>query len=483
MRFRRVLFIRPDLRGPHGAPAYPHPGIGFLMASLEREGVKCDFVDMYMSSESDLRERLKDFNPDLVGLTIYSYRRRAAYAMIRLVRTITRAPIVIGGPHVSLFGKEALLESASDFAIKNEGEISLPDLCSGKPFSGIRGLIHRDAEGRVQENDSLAIDDLDTLPHPTYPSSNIRRYAYSKIPIVSSRGCPFHCIYCSVAGTMGRKFRSRSPESVLAELGYWHKKGYRRFDFIDDTFAQDRQRILDICEGIKRSGLASCTFGVGQGMRAHLVDRPLLLEMYAVGFRELGFGVESANDHVLRAARKGQILRHIHEAVHAASEIGFEVGLFFMVGMPGETASDVRESFSFALKYPVRYANFYNIIPYPGTELYNQLQARGSLLADPDDYLNEMNTQGRTPLFATPTLSIPERLELLEESKKISRQVERRFRSHQLRRLGLLGRGISALVTMDGLYPFLRKMGRHALIHKTVRAALAQLQPRPKLGV
>ncbi|PIR17962.1 MAG: hypothetical protein COV48_08065 [Elusimicrobia bacterium CG11_big_fil_rev_8_21_14_0_20_64_6] len=281
---------------------------------------------------------------------------------------------------------------------------------------------------------------------------------------------------------MGRKFRSRSPASVLAELGYWHKKGFRRFDFMDDTFAQDRQRVLDICAGIERAGLTDSTFSVSQGMRAHLADKPLLTKMYAAGFRELGFGVESANDHVLRAARKGQILRHIHEAVQAATEIGFEVGLFFMVGMPGETIDDVRESFAFALKYPVRYANFYNIIPYPGTELYNQIQARGALLADPDEYLNETNTQRQVPLFATPTLSVQERIELLAESKRISRQVEHRFRSHQLRRLGPLGRCISALVTMDGLYPFLRKIGRHAVIHRTVRSVLDRLQPGPRIA-
>lgn len=466
MRFNRILFIRPNLRGFHNTPAYPHPGIGFLMASLEAHGAECDFMDMYLNyTDSVLEERIRAFKPDLIGVTVYTYRRLVAYDMVRHVKQIADVPVVIGGPHVSLYGAKALEEGAADFAIRNEGEYPIVDLCSGKLFKEIKGLIYHE-NGSIVENKHCFVEDLDRLPFPKHRSSDIKKYPQYKIPIVSSRGCPFHCIYCSIVMTMGRKFRPRSPKNILAELNYWYEKGIRRFDFVDDTFAQSNERVFELCDLIEQEGLRNAVFGCSQGIRAHTVNKPLLKRMYDVGFRDLGFGIESANDSVLRTIKKGQTLNQIDETIKTACELGFDVGLFFMIGLPGETLDDVRRSFSFAMKYPVRYANFYNIIPYPGTEMFNWLEQNSLFEIEPHIYLNEINTRGEAPFFHTPTMSVAERIAAIKEGKKVSQRVYYNFRRHQLRRFGIFGDIIARIIATKGVSNILEKVNQNFFMDK-----------------
>ncbi|MBI2910197.1 MAG: radical SAM protein [Chloroflexi bacterium] len=475
MRFQRVLFIVPNLKGFYSSPGYPLPGTGYLIASLEAAGVECDVLDMYLSyGPSDLDARVKSFQPDLVGVTVYSYRRTAAFGLVHRIKNVHSLPVVIGGPHVSLVGAEALVESGADFAVRHEGEYPLTALCTGSPLSEIAGLLYFQ-DGQVREREHAFIEDLDRLPFPTYRPFDLSRYQ-SRINVVSSRGCPYQCIYCSVKSTMGRGFRARSPRSVVEELRYWYERGRREFNFLDDTFAQSKDRVYQLCDLIESEGLRGLELGCTQGIRANRVDRPLLKRMREVGFRYIGVGVESASNRILRTIRKGQTIEQVGQAIEAACDLDYRVRLFFMVGLPEETPEDLEESFAFATRYPVQQAMFYNIIPYPGTDLFRWIEQNGRFLVDPAVYLNDVNTRVNMPFFETPTLSLAERKQALKRAVSVSRRVQRNYRVWQWRSLGVAGRAAAWLASTGPGIALVEKMKSSSIVPRALSVMRRQRQ-------
>lgn len=461
MRFQRVLFIIPNLKWVYGYPKFPHLGVGYICELLEQYGVKCGVLDMTLGIKlSKLAGKIREFDPDLIGVTLYSYRHYDAYQLIRQIKQITERPVVIGGPHVSLMKGKTLAESGADLAVKYEGEYPLLEICQGKPREEIDNLIYRDGEG-IKENPSRPfIDNLDDLPFPKYSSFKLGKYGDSRsIAIISSRGCPYQCIYCSVKTTMGRGFRPRSPESIISELKYWYSRGYRHFDFNDDSFNVNKQRVYEICDLIEKENFAGIFLSCGQGMRLDRVDRPLLKKMKEAGFYRLGFGVESFNDRILQSIKKGETIEQIEEGVKIACELGYDVQLSFMLGFPGETWMDIQNSLNFSLKYPVTVAAF-NIIPYPGTELLSYLQENKLLLADPAIYLNEDMTRSRKILFRTDSMSIDERRKALELGARISRRSSQKDMERRLSRFGILGK-VFAWLTCTKLMWFVRTQLDH----------------------
>ncbi len=466
MRYRRVLFIVPNLKGFYGWPSYPHPGVGYVSSYLEAKGIEYEIMDMNLGYKiKDIKSKMQSFNPELIAMTLYTYKHSLAYDMLARIKNDFNIPIVVGGPHISLLRTKAFKENLIDFAIKNEGEKALLALCIGKDLKEIPNLIYF-TNGKLKENANKPFyEDLEQLPFPIYTKFELQKYGAKEIGIVSARGCPYHCIYCPVMTTMGRIFRPRSPQNVLAELTYWYEKGYRSFEFVDDAFLQDTERVYKICDLIEREKLKNLSLGCSQGIRANKINRPLLERMKAVGFGCLGFGIESASDKVLRYIKKGQTFKQIDEGVKIACELGYDVRLFFMVGFPGETMEDVEKSFQFALKYPVTFANFYNIIPYPGTELFDYLEQNNLFLVNPDIYLNEVITRTRRPLFETSSMPLAERKQALKKGYEISRQISRRHRKEQYKKLGAFGRILARLLTVSFIYHRIGKMKQSDMIN------------------
>jgi len=447
MRFQRVLFIIPNLKWFYGYPNYPHLGVGYIIELLEEHGIKCCVVDMTLGIKlSCLRRKIREFNPDLIGVTLYSYRCRYAYQLISQIKRITNQPVVIGGPHVSLMKGKALEESGADFAITHEGEHPLLEVCLGKHFEEIDNLIYRDEES-IKENPSRPfIKNVDDLPFPKYFPFELEKYGERSIAIISSRGCPYQCIYCPVKTTMGRGLRLRSPESIISELKYWYSRGYRHFDFNDDVFNVNKRRVYEICDLIEKENFTAIFLSCGQGMRMDKVDRPLLERMKEVGFYRIGFGVESFNNRILQSIKKGITTEQIDEGVRIACELGYDVTLFFMLGFPGETWTDIQNSLNFSLKYPVTMNSFYNIIPYPGTDLFNFLQENKLLLVNPDAYLNRDMTRSRKILFQNDSMSMVERRKALELGERFTRRCSSKHMGRRLGRLGIFGKFLAWLL-------------------------------------
>lgn len=448
MRFERVLLVQPrnqaDWRG-----LVPHLGLGYLAEFLTSRGIECDVVDLNIERFGKLKKKVEALRPQLIGFSLVTLGYRSHYELIgRLKRLAPEAATVAGGPHVAVFRETVLRECPElDFAVLREGEYTLLELCEGKEFAEIPGLFFRQADEVKLAGNRELIADLDSLPWPRYRQFELGRYIPERT-IYSTRGCPQRCIFCANP-ILQPIFRARSAENVVDEMEYWYAQGVRQFNFDDDNFNLVRQRVFDICAEIRRRNLRGLTLRCSNGIRADRVDRRMLEEMKEVGFRYLAFGVDGGNNRVLEIVRKGETIETIEAAIACAIELGYEVKCLFVVGTPGETRRDVEDKVRLVRRYPVHDVHFYNIIPYPGTELYRWIEERGLFLIPPERYLNEVTSFKNIPVFETPELGGRERQRLLRYLARVRHDIHRKALRRVFGRHRLVGQLASYLVGND----------------------------------
>ncbi|MFC1581037.1 B12-binding domain-containing radical SAM protein [Thermodesulfobacteriota bacterium] len=450
MRFKRVFLINSAQSGYYG-PLRPHIGLGYISEALAIKGFCYDICDMLFGySDRQLVQKIKSFEPDLIGFNAYTYNYLKTYEFIRRIKSyFPNIPFILGGPHVTTYGAQVPEElDEVDYSVMREGEDTILELCKGKNFEQIKGLIYR-KNGEIVKNPGREFNaDLDSLHFPTYEKFELKRYI-PEIPILSSRGCPYKCTFCQVDEVAGIKFRERDLENIFTELSYWYEKGYRRFNFMDDNFTLKPQRVYQLCDMID-SGNFNSLFMRCAGVRCDKVNKDLLKRMKDVGFRTVSFGVEGGNDKVLKSLRKGEKISTIDKTIKIACDLGFDVNLFFLIGAPLETKKDVHDSFNLALKYPVFRVNFYNIIPYPKTEIYEWIEKKGYFIREPKDYLNDLSANDIAPVFKTEEMSVSEKIELLREARRIERKVLENSVLRRLERIkvrGILGKIIAYLLS------------------------------------
>ncbi len=440
---KKVLFVVPPQSKDY--PEYPHTGIGYLSEYLEVNGGESAIIDMRLGYPiKEVLKKAKEYNPDLIAITLVTAGRNDGYAAINELKK-AGYNVVIGGPHVSMLRKKVLEECGADFAVKGEGEEPLLELVQEKPLEEIKNLIYR-KDGEIIENiDRPFISELDKVPWPKHSKIDFPKYKGGWISIVSSRGCPYQCVYCSARLGMGMKYRARSPENVLEELKYWNDKGVKYFHIVDDNFTLDKSRVMELCDLILKNNIQA-TFAC-DGVRADRVDFEVMKKMREAGFKYLSFGVEGGNNKVLARIKKGETIEQIEKAIKDACDLGFEIYLFFIVGSPGETPEDVDDSINLALKYPIAGANFYNLVPFPGTELFDYALENNYFIVDPKEYLKAVPYYGDDPVFETPEFSREERIKALKKTRKVRQQIRRRVLKKRLDKLGVTGKLA---------YPFLR---------------------------
>lgn len=444
MGYHRILFCIPPITKK---PRAPFVGIGYLSTFLTFHGIENDVIDMTLGYKAkDLFKKIESQKPDLVAFFLMTHKYEITYNLIYQVQKKYGIDTVIGGPHVSTLRKQSLKESDATFAIKLEGEYTLLDLIKGKKLKEIDGLIYRN-NGIIMENpDRKFIHNLDNIPFPTYEKFELKKYHDTAIPIVTSRGCPYNCIYCPVKAAIGKQFRMRNAENVLEEIEYWYEKGYRKFDFQDDNFTLKPERVKRICSIIKEKRWNDLILNCPNGVRADKIDRDLLTLMRNAGFKTLAFGVEAGNNRILKNIKKGEKIETIENAINDACGMGFDVILFFLVGSPGETVLDVEDSIKLALKYPIIDAFFYSLVPYPETKLYDWVKKNNYFIVDPDKYLSTASGNTCGPLFATPEFPSEERERILKLTKKIRREIRKKS---IIRRYGFSGRLFADIFSSD----------------------------------
>ncbi|PIU42087.1 MAG: hypothetical protein COS99_02075 [Candidatus Omnitrophica bacterium CG07_land_8_20_14_0_80_42_15] len=450
MRFSKVLLINPFIYRSYMGPIRPSAGLGYLAEYLSANNIQYEVLDMNLGyGLRYLWKKIEQQKPDLIGLTVWTYRYKNTYALIELIKK--RYPdlsVAAGGPHISSLRIEAFKECKGiDFGITLEGEKTIIELCQGKPFHEIKGLIYHKDNELVYTGDREFIIDLDSIPFPKYEKFELERYFLKEILIISSRGCPHACIYCPVNLAIGKRLRIRSAKNVVDEITYWYNRDYRRFNFGDDNFTFFKERVYEICDEIERRGLKDLDLRCGNGVRADKVDRQLLKRMKEVGFSYIGLGVEAGNNRMLKILKKGESIEEIEGVIGDACDLGYDVTLFFLAGSPGETWADIKDSARLAEKYPVMDARFYNIVPYPSTELFEWLTEKSLLLYKPEEYLNSASAFDCMPIFETPELSAEERIKVLKWLKKVEKRILRKGLARKLRKYGFISLLVSNIAS------------------------------------
>lgn len=450
--FHRVsLIYPPNFESAWGA-IRPPIGIGYLSEMLRQHAIDHQVIDMSLGySVAQAQKKIAAFHTDAIGVSMTSLHHQRVYDMLdTLKRAFPTIPIIAGGPHLSTLRQQVLAECpAIDYGVVLEGDETLIELCQGKSPEQIAGVIYR-TDGAIRyTGDREFIMNLDALPFPKYAQFELDKYVAKEIGVITSRGCPYACTFCPVKTTIGRTTRFRGIQPIVDELEYWHQRGYRDILILDDNFAMQQERVYGMCDEIKRRGLTGFRFRCGNGIRADHVDEPLLRRMYDVGFRFLSFGVESANDHILRAIKKGERLESIERAVKTACDIGYDVTLFFIIGLPGETRKEVENSLRFAQKYPVFDAKFYNLIPFPQTEIFAWITAENCLLHQPEEYLNSASHWDAEPIFDTPEFPRAERIETLRRAHAVRKQIRTAAMRRKLHKFGALSPIAASLFARD----------------------------------
>ncbi len=434
MRFERVLLVNPFSTGEWRGIA-PHIGQASLAQTLLSNGVDYQVLDMNLGYQpKHLLQRIKEYKPDLIGMSLISLEYKKFYGMLSEVKRLNPGlRIVVGGPHVTIL-KEKVLEDcpAIDYGVVYEGEGTLLELCEGNAPDKIKGLLFRDRNRIIFSGNRPVVWDLDKIPWPRYKGFELERYI-REITIYSSRGCPHQCTFCPNR-IISPYYRARTPNNVVDEIEYWYERGHRQFNFDDDNFNMVRERVFKICDEIERRGLKKLFLRCSNGIRADRTDHEMLTRMWEVGFRYLAFGVDGGNNRILGIVKKGETIETIERAIKIACDIGYGVKLLFVVGTPYETREDVEDKVRLSRKYPIQEVHFYNTIPYPGTEIYEWVKENKYFLRPPENYLNDISCLTREPVFETPELPKASRIELYKYLDGVRRQIHREALRRELNR-------------------------------------------------
>ncbi|MBI2875352.1 MAG: cobalamin B12-binding domain-containing protein [Candidatus Tectomicrobia bacterium] len=405
-------------------------GVGYLAATLRQGGHEVTILDPEPRQMTDaaVEAYLREWDPDLVGISSATANFKGAQRMATLARRATRAPIVVGGVHASALPLETLEACPQfDLVVVGEGEETLLELC-GRLAEGRRdlrevpGLAYREnGSGEVVLQDAIEkpfklqrtaprppIGDLDRLPFPARDLVDLTLYrpqvhlyrGRKSATLITSRGCPARCTFCATGVTLGNRIRFHSPQYVLSEIEQLvHTYGVRDFVFVDDTFTASAQRTKEICQGILDRGLEIGWFCFA---RVNNASWELFELMKRAGCFSLFFGVESADPQVLKNIKKGTTVEQARQAMKLATAMGFKTEAGFMFGNPGDTRETIEKTIAFALELSPVIGSFNIMVPFPGTEEYERHRQK-----NPEGLMNWDNyvPKGVQPLIQLEDLS------------------------------------------------------------------------------
>ena len=366
---------------------FPPLGLGYLASSLKQQGISVELVDCTFLSRKEAVEKIRRSKPRILGFYSMFSMKKTTLELAELFRGQCDL-LVVGGPLPTL--DPTVFLDVFDVAVIGEGEETLLELAkkveAGLDISAVPGIAYKkDALPKFTQSRAL-IADLDALPFPSrelfdnaqYKSYYFKRFKYTTTPVISSRGCPFSCDFCS-RPVFGQSIRLRSPQNIVDEVEEVGSYGYERVWFADDCFTLDRSHLLRVCDL-----LISRHLDVGWEClsRVDTMDSEVAAKMRRSGCERVFFGIESGNDDVLGLMNKRITISQAKRAVHVAKTAGLDVGAFFIVGYPGESDKTVLDTVRFASKLPLDYLSFTLPYPIPGTPLYERVKDNGGTFVD-----------------------------------------------------------------------------------------------------
>jgi len=455
----RVCLINPPRIQPKawGKPnVFPPIGLAYIAAVLEKTHEVC-IIDAPTEgwrnlqdadratyrvglSNTEIADKVKRWSPDVVVIEIpFSGWSKTAFEVASTVKGINKDIIsVLEGQHPSARPEDCLANPNVDFVVMGEPENTIFELI-GAVGKGTRDLKKIMGIGFVKNGVPVftsprpLLEDLDSLPFPARHLLPMAEYyaAVKENPLrgeinkpwtimITSRGCPYNCVFCTHHIVWGRKWRGRSPENVVDELQHVIKTYHvKQIDFLDDNMTLDRKRMENICDLIVKRGL-SIEWFTPNGVRADTLDEKLLRKMKESGCKKIRVAPESGVQRVVdQVIKKNLDLRSVERAVVLCKKVGIKVGCFFVIGLIGETKEEIEETIKFAYKLRQLGADsfiFSIATPVYGTRLYEQAK-RGGFLREcfSDEALAAVE-----PLIETPEFTADELRELFARANLVN---------------------------------------------------------------
>lgn len=436
----KICFINPPFKAEYGkfsresrSPSIGHSGVLYYplwliyaATTVEKDGFDIAFIDAPAKQLDETRtlERIKNEASDAVLFvldtstpSIYS---DAAFGAL-LKKNYPKSKIMLVGTHPSAVPVETLnINDSIDIIARHEYDYIVRDTArairDGKGLNTVLGITYREDGSIMQTSDAAYIEELDEIP-PAAPF--IKKYldvkdyvfpaaSYPAIQIFTGRGCPAHCNYCVYPQTLhGHKYRLRTPENVVEEFKYIAKKFPEVHEIVieDDTFTANKKRVLEICGLLIKNNLHKrfkwlCNARVN-------IDLETMQAMKKAGCHLIIPGFESYNEQILKNIKKGSNLKLIDAYVANAKKAGLMIHACYMVGNEGETRETMETTLAAAMRFKTDTAQFFPLIPYPGTEAYEWAKSNGYISEKYEDYLQEdgtLNCVLNTPEFSAQEL-------------------------------------------------------------------------------
>lgn len=459
----KVLLINPPIREEAPPNCFPL-GLAYVARVLLDKGHKVSVLDInaHRYKFEELPEKLKKYDFDVAGITglitQYKYIKRLT---LLLKKMYPDKKIIIGGNIASTVPKLLLEKSLADIMVLGEGEVTAVELIDAleknKDISKVDGLAFRKKGKICFTKPREVIKDIDAIPFPAWDSFPLKIYfkysvtGYShekNMCILTSRGCPFHCIFCY--DTFGKKTRFRSPENVLAEMRELKKRfGITKLDTYDETFTVHRQRAMDICSKMIQERLNLKWDCCG---RVNCIDEELLRILKKAGVTHILYGIESGSQKILDEMKKGVTVEQAKKAIRMTRKVGLEFIPTLMIGFPSESRQTIEESVKFFREMGIFSEAFYPT-PHPGAPLYDYALQKG-LIKDEDKYIESLTHFGRLTVNLT---SMPdEKLIRLKNSA-----VRRIFISYMIKNLYRVPYQIIYRIRIMGLRGFLSNLASY----------------------
>jgi anaerobic magnesium-protoporphyrin IX monomethyl ester cyclase len=378
------------LSTPHPLEESPLPplSLSYLAGVLKQEHIDVRILDFLVThyDPKKLKRELEEYRPQLVGATCVTLNYPIARRMLRVCKSFDpRIFTAIGGPHVTFALEETLLKSPwIDAIVIGEGERTLVELAravtEGKDIRDVPGIAYAYGDRVVKTSPRGLIENLDQLPLPARELLPMARYRALGTPctVITSRGCPYNCIFCSGHRMFGPRVRFRSPGLVVDEIEKLQRDfGLARINIVDDTFTLNHNHTRAVCEEMLRRNLKTkwSVFA-----RVDRISENLAQLMNRAGCEWLLFGVESADEDILKTIKKGITPEDVRRGVKIASGAGINVFNSFILGLPGESRETAHKSLAFGdelyHKHGAKYG-FHMLSPLPGTEIYERAKDYG----------------------------------------------------------------------------------------------------------
>jgi len=393
-----VLLIYPFFKPRRDRSVFRFPplGVSYIAATLQKTGHDVDLIDCTFLDRKEALRKALAVKAEVVGVYCMVTMLDECLWFAEQLRAHCRL-LVAGGP-LPTCDPEPFLEHF-DVVVRGEGEQTFQELLGAceedAGMSHIAGIVYRTRadlsdngdiiftgeRGFTKELDRIPFPARELLPNESYIQYGKKKYGYSITTVMSTRGCPYRCEFCSNV-VFGGSYRERSPQNVVDEIETALALGYDRISFADDVFTMKKDRVIRVCREIKRRGLHFKWECLG---RVDALDYPTALEMKEAGCMRIFFGIESGNDQILELMNKKITTDEARRAVIAAHQAGLQVGAFFIICYPGDSDDTVLNTLHFATSLPLDYLGLSMPYPLPGTELYKRTKDRIMRDWHPDD--------------------------------------------------------------------------------------------------